>query len=136
MKKRVEISFENTMINDNSNESHQINTFGILDIKDDYKIIKFKDEKQQLSMEISYKDRHAILKKIDFNVISMLEFIPGKNITNNYKTPYGGIMLISKVLSYNYDSYGITLLYCLINGNDIVGNYKLRLQFKERDDEY
>lgn len=64
-----------------------------------------------------------------------LHFISGKRVTARYKTPYG-IMPIETVTPYLETSFqerpfsgNVKIDYLLYAGEELVGNYKIRLQF-------
>lgn len=136
MKKTVDISFSNFIVNENSSEKYEFIGEGSLEVIDDFTLIKFKDEDSNALIELYFKSNHIILKKIDFNVKSMLEFIPDRDVINYYQTPYGELKLITKVVSYKYELNKIHLIYTLLNEKSKIGDYQLRIQYKEREDEY
>ncbi|HHU28580.1 TPA: DUF1934 family protein [bacterium] len=136
MKKTVDINFSNFIVNENSSEKYEFIGEGSLEVIDDFTLIKFKDEDSNALIELYFKSNHIILKKIDFNVKSMLEFIPDRDVINYYQTPYGELKLITKVVSYKYELNKIHLIYTLLNEKSKIGDYQLRIQYKEREDEY
>ena len=117
MKKTVDINFSNFIVNENSSEKYEFIGEGSLEVIDDFTLIKFKDEDSNALIELYFKSNHIILKKIDFNVKSMLEFIPDRDVINYYQTPYGELKLITKVVSYKYELNKIHLIYTLLNEN-------------------
>lgn len=136
MKKTVDINFSNFIVNENSSEKYEFIGEGSLEVIDDFTLIKFKNEDSNALIELYFKSNHIILKKIDFNVKSMLEFIPDRDVINYYQTPYGELKLITKVVSYKYELNKIHLIYTLLNEKSKIGDYQLRIQYKEREDEY
>lgn len=118
-------------------EEYDLETTGELFQKGATLYLRYEEEIEGHSIKTTFKikDEMLLLTRREHSLSSSLDLRPGQITTTRYQTQYGALYLEVNCLTYTFKRVDekngqLKATYELSNGQEILGKYKLRLQFK------
>lgn len=133
----VTITLKTIQTQANDVEEYDLETKGELFQKGETLYLRYEEELEGQSVKTTFKikDEQLLLTRRERALSSSLDLRPGQLTTTRYQTQYGALYLEVNCLKYTFKRVDektgqLKATYELSNGQEILGKYKLRLQFK------
>lgn len=118
-------------------EEYELETNGELFQKGTTLYLRYEEKLEERSVKTTFKIKAGalLLTRRERDLSSNLELRPDQVTTTRYQTQYGALYLEVNCLEYTFERLGkqsgqVKATYELSNGQELLGKYKLRLQFK------
>lgn len=137
MLKQVPVNIDLKTVQEQNNEleEFELAEVGELTQKDETLYLRYNESNNEAKTTLKIRQDELLLTRQQTNMSLQLKLKNGELLGAKYKTAYGVILLNAKCLAYDFirkneTSGQLEAKYELYSGEELLGKYKLELQFK------